>query len=308
MRQATVNLFADMGVQPATLPAGLTAASRVDRQHGADRDDHQLPRDGGRRHRRSRSPAPRPTRAAASSPASSSRPTAARPGIPATGTTSWSYTWIAHGNPSATIKVRAVDDSGNLGNGQRRHHRQRDLPVLALGPEHDGAGRRPRLRRSDAGRGRRQVQGRQVRHGLRPPLLQGGDEHRHARRHAVVGVRRAARAGHVHQRDGVRLADRHASAPPSRCSRTRPTSRPTTRPTGTTRPAPTYFYNAPAPGPNGGAIVDSPPLHAVAQHAAHATNGVYRYGATSTFPTSSFGGVQLLGRRDLHADGRCPAP
>jgi hypothetical protein len=26
----------------------------------------------------------------------------------------WTYSWIAHGNPTATIKVRAVDDSGNL--------------------------------------------------------------------------------------------------------------------------------------------------------------------------------------------------
>ena len=26
----------------------------------------------------------------------------------------WSYSWIAHGNPTTTIKSRAVDDSGNL--------------------------------------------------------------------------------------------------------------------------------------------------------------------------------------------------
>ena len=40
MQQATVNLFADMGVQPATLQAGLVAATRVDRRHRADVDDH----------------------------------------------------------------------------------------------------------------------------------------------------------------------------------------------------------------------------------------------------------------------------
>ena len=34
---------------------------------------------------------------------------------PATGTASWSYAWTAHGAPSTTIKVRATDDSGNLG-------------------------------------------------------------------------------------------------------------------------------------------------------------------------------------------------
>ena len=32
----------------------------------------------------------------------------------ATGTTSWSYSWVAHGAPSTTIKARAADDSGNL--------------------------------------------------------------------------------------------------------------------------------------------------------------------------------------------------
>src|SRR5262249_55518456 len=26
----------------------------------------------------------------------------------------WSYSWVAHGSPTATIKARAVDDSGNL--------------------------------------------------------------------------------------------------------------------------------------------------------------------------------------------------
>ena len=40
MQQATVNLFADMGVQPATLQAGLVAATRVDRHDAADLADH----------------------------------------------------------------------------------------------------------------------------------------------------------------------------------------------------------------------------------------------------------------------------
>jgi hypothetical protein len=33
---------------------------------------------------------------------------------PANTSVTWSYSWIAHGNPTATIKTRAVDDSGNL--------------------------------------------------------------------------------------------------------------------------------------------------------------------------------------------------
>src|SRR5262249_3604584 len=33
---------------------------------------------------------------------------------PATGTTSWSYSWIAAGSPTTQIRARAVDDSGNI--------------------------------------------------------------------------------------------------------------------------------------------------------------------------------------------------
>ena len=40
IEQATVNLFADMGAQPASLISGLTAASRLDRHDPADVDHH----------------------------------------------------------------------------------------------------------------------------------------------------------------------------------------------------------------------------------------------------------------------------
>ena len=40
MQQATVNLFADMGVQPATLQAGLLPRDGLDRHDRADLDDH----------------------------------------------------------------------------------------------------------------------------------------------------------------------------------------------------------------------------------------------------------------------------
>ena len=115
MQQATVNLFADMGVQPATLQPGLVAATRIDRCHAADLDDHIA--DGRRARcrsaRRSRSAAPRAT-AAAWSAASRSRSTAARRWHPATGRGSWSYIWTPPSSGTVTIRTRAVDDSGNL--------------------------------------------------------------------------------------------------------------------------------------------------------------------------------------------------
>ena len=114
MQQATVNLFADQGVQPSTLMTGLVAASP-----SADTTA--------------------PTSTIASPTAGSSvgagatvtiTGTAADTGgvvggvevstddgttwHPATGRASWSYLWRTGSGGTATIKTRAVDDSGNL--------------------------------------------------------------------------------------------------------------------------------------------------------------------------------------------------
>ena len=116
MQQATVNLLADMGVQPATLQSGLTAAT-------ASTD--KTP------------PTSTITSPAAGTTVQSGTPvtiagTATDTGggvvggvevsvdggttwHPATGRSNWSYTWTPGGTSgSVTIKSRAVDDSGNL--------------------------------------------------------------------------------------------------------------------------------------------------------------------------------------------------
>ncbi len=41
MRQATVNVLADMGSQPQTLQAGLVAATEIDGHNAAHLDDRQ---------------------------------------------------------------------------------------------------------------------------------------------------------------------------------------------------------------------------------------------------------------------------
>src|SRR5262249_43150270 len=115
MQQATVNLFADMGGQPATLPAGLGAASA--------------------------SPDTLPPTSSITAPASgatlqhgaqvtiSGTATDAGGGVvggvevsvdggatwhPATGRASWTFAWTPAIPGAITIKSRAVDDSGNL--------------------------------------------------------------------------------------------------------------------------------------------------------------------------------------------------
>jgi Domain of unknown function (DUF4082)/Bacterial Ig-like domain/Bacterial Ig domain len=122
MQQATVNLFADMGAQPATLESGLTPA--------AQSTDHTPPT----------STVTSPS-AGATFPSGSTvtiTGTAADSGggvvagvevstdggstwHPVTAmsdaaiSVTWSYTWSAAGSGSVTIKSRATDDSGNPG-------------------------------------------------------------------------------------------------------------------------------------------------------------------------------------------------
>ena len=121
MQQATVNLFADMGAQPATLISGLTPATA-----SADTTPPT-------------STITSPSSGAALSDGSavtiSGTATDAGGGVvagvevstdggatwhPATTmsaantSVTWSYSWVAHGNPTTTIESRAVDDSGNL--------------------------------------------------------------------------------------------------------------------------------------------------------------------------------------------------
>jgi hypothetical protein len=124
MQQATVNLFADMGnVQPATLMPGLTAATQS--------TDATPPTST------ITSPAQGATLSDGSAVTITGTATDAGGGVvsgvevstdggstwhpvttisAANTSVTWSYSWIAHGNPTTTIKARAVDDSGNLEN------------------------------------------------------------------------------------------------------------------------------------------------------------------------------------------------
>ena len=117
MQQATVNLLADMGAQPLTRQANLVAATKstdttgpavtmTAPAAGSDRagphaGDRHRDRGGGRR---------RPA-----GPAWRSPRTAAPTWAAATGQGNWSYTWTPSAQGPAQIKVRASDDSLNIG-------------------------------------------------------------------------------------------------------------------------------------------------------------------------------------------------
>ena len=154
MQQATVNLLADMGAQPATLQSPLIAtggstdttpptAAVSSPSEGATLNDGATTTISGT--------ASDTGGAVAAVEVSTDGGTSWHT---ASGTTSWTYSWIAHGAPSTSVRARAVDDSGNLGAAERRQGRHRLLPLHDLRrdlPEHG------RFARHGLGRARRQI-------------------------------------------------------------------------------------------------------------------------------------------------------
>jgi hypothetical protein len=122
MQQATVNLFADMGAQPGTLQSGLTAASQS--------SDLTAPNAS------ITSPASGATFSSGANIAFSGTATDIGGGViaaveistnggstwsqatftNAAGSISWTYSWTAGSDGTYNVKVRGVDDSGNIGN------------------------------------------------------------------------------------------------------------------------------------------------------------------------------------------------
>ena len=121
LEQATVNLLAEMGAQPGSLIAGLTAASKS--------NDTTAPTST------ITAPAQGATLQDGSSVTITGSASDAGGGVvagvevstdggstwhpttlttPAEQTVKWEYKWAAHGNPTTNIKARAVDDSANL--------------------------------------------------------------------------------------------------------------------------------------------------------------------------------------------------
>ncbi|MFI7544406.1 N,N-dimethylformamidase beta subunit family domain-containing protein [Actinoplanes sp. NPDC049599] len=116
MRQATVNLFADMGVQPATLLAGLTTATASTDTAGPVATI-TAPAAGAT------VPAGAPVTIAGTATDSGGGTVggvevSTDNGVtwhPATGRGSWTYAWTPRTAGGTTIRVRATDDSANVG-------------------------------------------------------------------------------------------------------------------------------------------------------------------------------------------------
>jgi hypothetical protein len=284
MQQATVNLFADMAAQPTTLLPTLVAASAS--------TDATAPT--------STITNPPTTVADGAQVTLSGTASDLGGGVvggvevstdsgstwhEANGTTSWSYTWTAHGSPTTNIKWRAVDDSGNLQTPGAGVSVNVTCPCSLW-----GANVTPIAPDSTD-----------------PTPVEVGVKFTTDTYGTIASIRfykasgnTGTHTGSLWASDGTRLAQATFSGESATGWQTATFSSPVAvqpnttyiasyyAPNGHYTATADYFWRAPAPGPNGGATTDSPPLHAL-HNTSSTGNGVYSYGATSSFPTNSFG-------------------
>jgi hypothetical protein len=291
MEQFTVNLLAEMGTQPATLTAGLVAVSQS--------TDTTAPTST------ITSPAAGETFEDGSHVTISGIATDAGGGVvagvevstdggstwhPATLTTpveqsvKWSYTWLAHGNPSTKIRSRAVDDSANLETPSGGVTVNVSCPCSIWSTNVT-----PSI--PDSGD---------------PQPTELGVKFTSETFGAVTGIRfykasanTGTHIGNLWSASGQRLATATFTGETESGWQQVNFSTPvyvypnTTYvasyfdPAGHYAASQYYFYTPPATGGN---ALNSPPLHALPASATSG-NGVYAYGTSSTFPSNSYQGT-----------------
>ena len=291
IQQATVNLFADMGVQPQTLLAGLVAAS-ASTDHTAPTSTITSPSAGatvqdGASVTISGSATDGGGGAVTGVEVSTDGGTTwhpARMTTPAGPTVSWTYGWIAHGAPAASIKARAVDDSANLETPSNGISVTVNCPCSIWGPN------------------------------VAPAVADGGDggsvevgvKFQSSTFGQINGIRfykattnTGTHVGSLWTATGQLLASATFANETASGWQSVTFSSPVAITSNTTYVAGylapnghysgsnSYLYPAPAPNALGGAMTNSPPLKALTN--AQSPNGVYAYTGTTTFPTNTFG-------------------
>jgi hypothetical protein len=283
MQQATVNLFADMGVPATTLMSGLTAVSQS--------TDTTAPN--------STISSPSAGAAIADGSTVTISGTATDSGgqvagievstdggsswHPATGTTTWSYSWNAHGSPTSTIMSRAVDDSGNVESSSPSVTVNVGCPCTMAGPNTTPWV----LDQQD------------------PSPVEVGVRFKADMDGQVTGVRfykstanTGSHVGNLWTSGGTLLATGTFSGESATGWQQLNFTTPVDITAGTTYVASyyaprghysvssEYYYT---PSPVGGNSLDSPPLHAINANRGGA-NGVYTYAGSSTFPSTTYDG------------------
>ncbi|WP_251599338.1 N,N-dimethylformamidase beta subunit family domain-containing protein, partial [Arthrobacter sp. GN70] len=285
MQQATVNLFADMGIQPTTLISGLVAATKstdttpptstiTSPAFGANIADGTIVTISG-------------TASDTGGGVVTGVEVSTDNGTtwhPAAGTTNWTYTWNAHGNPTSTIRSRAVDDSGNI-----ESPSSGTVTNIACPCSLSGVNVTPAV--ADAGD---------------PTAIEVGAKFYSEVNGTITGVRfyKAAKntgthIGNIWSASGQLLATVTFTGESATGWQTANFSPPLSvtantiytvsyyAPAGHYTEDTAYFYLHPSPPPAGNSRVDSAPLH-YPRSVPGTPNGMYNYGPSSAFPTNSY--------------------
>ena len=282
MRQATVNLFADMNVLPRTIQSGLVVT--------APSSDTLAPASTVLSPANGTAITPNTTVTISGTAADNGGGIVSAVEIsldggatwqPATGTTNWTFAWAANGSGTFAIQSRAWDDTGN-----------REVPAsgVTVTVGNGGSGSQcpctiwsssavPTLMEND------------------PQAIEVGTKFRAAVDGVITGIRfykyaqnTGTHVGNLWTSTGVKLGSvtftNETASGWQQASFTTPIAitADTTYVVSYHTPSGNYALNS----PYFTTAVDNPPLRALAD-GENGGNGVYRYGATSGFPTETFG-------------------
>ena len=288
MQQTTANLFADMGIQPTTLISGLVSATAsTDTTPPTSSIASPVPNanlQSGNQITLSGSATDVGGVVAGvevSTDGGSTWHPANIAGADAA-SVSWTYTWNATGAPSTTIATRAVDDSGNIEHPSDAISVNVSCPCSIWG------------------------------NSMSPAIVDTGDtssvtvgvKFQSSQYGSITGIRfykastnTGAHIGSLWSSTGQLLASATFTSETASGWQTVTFAQPVTiqpnttyvasylAPTGHESATGSYFYPY-GPSLAGGADYDSPPLHAVPNNSS--VNGLYTYGPTNTFPTSTY--------------------
>ena len=281
MQQATVNLMADMGAQPATLQSGLIATPKST-DTTAPTATVSSPSSGA-----SLTDGNAVTVSGTASDAGGGNVAAVEVSTDggstwhtAIGTSSWTYSWNVHGGPSTTVKARAIDDSGNIGAATAGTPVTVNCPCTIFGGTVPGT--------TDSGDTGSLEVGVKFRSDL-PGTISGIRYYKSA---ANTGTH----VGSLWKADGTLLAQATFSGETATGWQKVNFSSPVTIQPNTTYVAgyfaPNGHYSAqeyalnhpPATGPDN---LDAPPLH-VLPDSTSGGNGLYQYNSSPVFPTNTY--------------------
>jgi hypothetical protein len=288
MQQATVNVLADLGAQATTLISGLQTATASTDNTPPTSTINTIPTvTDGTTVTLSGTATDVGGGVVAGVEVSTDNGTSWHPADSSTTSSTWTYRWLVHGTPTATIKVRATDDSGNTQTAYVTRTAGVSCPCSIW-----GSALTPPTATQDGG-------------DALP--IEVGVKFKSDVLGTVSGVRfwksaanTGTHTGTVWSSTGQQLATATFTNETASGWQTVTFSEPVTiqpnnvyvasyyAPNGHYSATPDYFWRNNTPGPNGGGITDSAPLHALRTSDATSVNGVFVYGGGNQFPSGSY--------------------